>query len=113
MQFNLLTNHVKQMPIVKKINRTDLQELRDHRDNTLGELVKCYTLSQISFMDWIDTRTVKTSWRYLPVRIDTWISLSYFKKWLLKKPYSVMWIRLDEVRDLFKKRNNGKKLTIE
>lgn len=113
MQFNLLTNHVKQMPIIKKINRTDLQELRDHRDNTSKDLVKCYTLTQISLMDWIDTRTVKTSWRYLPVRIDTWRTASDFRKGLTKKPYSIMWIRLDEIKFIFSKRNKWKKLTIE
>lgn len=100
------------MPIMKKINKTDLQELRDHRDNTAHELVKCYTLAQISLMDWIDTRTVKTSWRYLPVRIDTWRTASDFRKGLTKKPYSIMRIRLDEIKFIFNKRTR-KKLTIE
>ncbi len=39
------------MPVKTKIDKTDMRELRDHRDNTAGELVKCYTLSQISLMD--------------------------------------------------------------
>lgn len=101
------------MPIIKKINKTDLREVRDHRDNTSKELVKCYTLSQISLMDWIDTRTIRTSWRYLPVRIDTSRSLTDYRSWKTKKPYSTMWIRLDEVRFIFSKRNKGKKLTID
>lgn len=100
------------MAIRTKINRTDLQEIRDHRDNTAKDLVKCYTLAQISFMDWIDTRTVKSSWKYLPVRIDTWQSIAWFKAWRLKKPYSIMWIRLDEIKFIFNKRTH-KKLTIE
>ena len=100
------------MAIRTKINRTDLQEIRDHRDNTAKDLVKCYTLAQISFMDWIDTRTVKSSWKYLPVRIDTWQAMAWFKAWRLKKPYSVMRIRLDEIRFLFNKRTH-KKLCIE
>ena len=49
------------MPVMKKINKTDLREIRDHRDNTSKDLVKCYTLSQLSLLDGIDTRTVKTS----------------------------------------------------
>lgn len=100
------------MAIVKKINRADAQEIRDHRDNTAKDLVKCYTLSQISLMDWIDTRTVKTSWKYLPVRIDTWRTSSDFRKWLTSRPYSIMWIRLDEIKFLFNKRTH-KKLVIE
>lgn len=101
------------MPIVKKVNKSDTWELRDHRDNTSWELIKCYTLSQLSYMDWVDTRTVRTSWRYLPVRVDTWTALYKFKKWENKRPYMTFYIRLDEIRDLFKKRNKGKKLTIE
>lgn len=101
------------MPVIKKINKTDLREIRDHRDNTSKDLVKCYTLSQISLMDWIDTRTVKTSWRYLPVRMDTSRSLLDYKIWKTKKPYSIMRIRLDEVKFIFSKRNKGKKLTID
>jgi hypothetical protein len=99
------------MPVKTKIDKTDMRELRDHRDNTAGELVKCYTLSQISLMDWIDTRTVRTSWRYLPVRVDNCQSLSNFKAWKQKKPYKIMWIRLDEIKTIFWKRNKWKKLT--
>lgn len=101
------------MAIKKKIDKTDMREIRDHRDNTAWELIKTYTLTQISIMDWIDTRTVRTSWKYLPVRVDNSQSLSLFRAWKQKYPYRTMWIRLDEIKDLFKKRNKGKKLTIE
>ena len=101
------------MPIMKKINRTDMREIRDHRDNTAWELIKCYTLSQLSIMDWIDTRTIRTSWRYFPVRVDNAKSLLAFKKWIQKKPYMTFYIRLDEIKAIFSKRNKGKKLTIE
>lgn len=101
------------MPVIKKTNRTDMREIRDHRDNTAWELIKCYTLAQLSIMDWIDTRTIKTCWRYFPVRVDNSKSLTAFKAWNQKRPYMVLWIRLDEIKDLFKKRNKGKKLTIE
>lgn len=100
------------MAIVKKISRVDARELRDHRDNTAKDLVKCYTLAQLSLMDWLDTRTIKNSWRYLPVRIDSWRTASDFRLWKTKKPYSIMYIRLDEVRFLFNKRTH-KKLVIE
>lgn len=100
------------MAIVKKISKDNARELRDHRDNTAKDLVKCYTLAQLSLMDWIDTRTIKTSWRYLPVRIDTGRTASDYRAWITKKPYSVMYIRLDEIRYIFNKRTH-KKLTIE
>ena len=93
------------MPIIKRTNKTDMWEIRDHRDNTAWELVKCYTLSQLSIMDWIDTRTVRNSGKYLPVRVDTAQSLSQFKLWRTKKPYMVFYIRMDEIKELFWKRN--------
>lgn len=101
------------MAIVKKIDKTNRREIRDHLENTAKDLVKCYTLSQLSLMDWIDTRTVKTSGRYIPVRIDTWRTISDFRAWITKKPYSVMYIRLDEIKYIFSKRNRGKKLIID
>lgn len=100
------------MAVIRKISRTDAREIRDHRDNTAKDLIKCYTLSQLSIMDWIDTRTIKTSGRYLPVRIDHTQAIAQFKAWRTKKPYSIMWIRLDEIKFLFNKRTH-KKLTVE
>lgn len=100
------------MAIVKKVDKTDKREIKDHMENTAKDLVKCYTLSQLSIMDWIDTRTIKNSWRYLPVRIDSSKSLYAYKSWQTKKPYTTMYIRLDEVRYIFNKRT-GKKLTID
>ena len=49
------------MAIIKKIDRTDKREIRDHMENTAKDLVKCYTLSQLSLMDGIDIRTIKSS----------------------------------------------------
>ena len=101
------------MWIVKKINKTESRELRDHRDNTAKDLIKCYTLSQLSLMDWIDTRAIKNSHKYLPVRVDTTQSLNNFRNWSTKKPYMLLRIRLDEIKYIFNKRNKGKKLEIE
>lgn len=98
------------MPVMKKINPSDTWEIRDHRDNTSKDLVKCYTLAQLSLMDGIDTRTVKTSWRYLPVRVDNYRSYYLMRKGQAKKAYSIMRIRLDEIKFIFNKRT-GKKLT--
>lgn len=100
------------MAIVKTIDWIQLNELRDHRNNTAGDLIKCYTLSQISFMDWIDTRTVRNSSRYLPVRVDSWPSWEKFRRGKQAKPYRIMYIRLDEIKALYNKRT-GNKLVVE
>lgn len=98
------------MVLRKSINQTDLWEIRDHLENTIWTMVKCYTLGQLSLIDWRDTRSVKTSWDYLPVRVDNWGSLSKFKNWKQKRPYMTFWIRVDEIKDLYNKRNKKKKL---
>lgn len=101
------------MAVIKTIKWIQLAELRDHRDNTAWELIKCYTLSQISFMDWIDTRTVQTNGKkYLPVRVDSWPSWEKFRRGKQAKPYRVMYIRLDEIKALYNKRT-GNKLVVE
>lgn len=88
-----------------------MYELKDHRDNTINILIKCYTAAQLSFMDNIDEYKVKTSPKYLPVRVDSWPAILRYKKLQQKKPYRVMYIRLDEIRSLFKKRT-GKSLDV-
>lgn len=100
------------MVIVRKLTDQQLYDLRDHRDNTAWNLIKCYTASQLSYMDWIDERVVKTSKRYLPVRVDSWPAMDKFRRWLQNKPYRIMYIRLDEIRALYHKRT-GNKLEIE
>lgn len=100
------------MAIAKRICRSDIWELRDHRDNTSKDLIKGYSLKQISLMDGIDTRTVKTCGKYLPIRVDDGRSLCLYRKWELKKPYKVLWIRLDEIKYIFNKKTH-KKLVVE
>lgn len=100
------------MPIVKKLSENDLFEIRDHRDNTSKDLVKLYSISQISLMDNIDTRTIRKSNRYLPVRVDSSRSMYRMRKWETNKSYVIKWIRLDEIKYIFNKRT-WKKLTIE
>lgn len=100
------------MVIRHSLPRQELRELRDHRDNTSKDLIKAYTLSQLSLMDGIDTRTIKNSSRYLPIRVDTAQSLSRYKIGTQKKPYTVLYIRLDEIKFIFNKKSR-KKLVIE
>lgn len=99
--------------IKKSISDTQLFELRDHRDNTAWELIKCYTASQLSFMDHVSEDTVRRNWKkYLPVRVDSWPAIDRFRRWLQEKPYRIMYIRVDEIRALYHKRT-GNTLEIE
>lgn len=101
------------MPVKKSISDTQLFELRDHRDNTAWELIKCYTVSQLSYMDWVAEDTVRRNWKkYLPVRVDSWPAMDRFRRWEQAKPYRIMYIRLDEIRALYHKRT-GNTLAIE
>lgn len=100
------------MAIKKSISDTQLFELKDHRDNTAWDFIKCYTASQLSYMDNIDVRTVKTSKKYLPVRVDSGPAMDKYRRWLQEKPYRTMYIRLDEIRALYHKRT-GNTLAIE
>lgn len=98
--------------VKNKISETQLFELKDHRDNTMWDLIKVYTASQLSFLDHISEDTVKKSKKYLPVRVDSWPAIDRYRRGLQKKPYRTMYIRLDEIRALYKKRS-GNSLEIE
>lgn len=100
------------MAVKRDLARAEAWELRDHRDNTSKDLIKWYTLSQLSLLDGIDTRTVKTCGRYLPIRVDDGKSVYLYKQWQLKKPYRILWIRLDEIKYIFNKKTH-KKLVVE
>ena len=89
-----------------------LFELKDHRDNTARDLIKCYSPTQLAYMDWIDVRTVKHSKRYLPVRVDSWPAMDRYRRWEQTKPYRVMYIRMDEIKFIFNKRT-WNKLTVD
>lgn len=100
------------MVIKRTLSPWQVLELRDHKNNTAGELIKVYTPAQLSFLDWVDDRTIKTSKKYLPVRVDSWPAVSRFRRGEQEKMYRIMYIRLDEVRALYNKRT-GNKLVIE
>lgn len=100
------------MTIKKELSDAQLFELKDHRDNTMWTLIKVYTPAQLSYMDNIDQVSVKTSKKYLPVRVDSWPAVDRYRRWEQSKPYRVMYIRLDEIRALYHKRT-GNRLEIE
>lgn len=100
------------MAIKRDLAPAEAWELRDHRDNTARDFIKGYTLAQISLLDGIDTRTVKTCGRYLPIRVDDGKSLYLYKQRQLKRPYRILRIRLDEIKYIFNKKTH-KKLVVE
>lgn len=100
------------MTIKKELSDAQLFELKDHRDNTMWTLIKVYTPAQLSYMDNIDQVSVKSSKKYLPVRVDSWPAVDRYRRWEQSKPYRVMYIRLDEIRALYHKRT-GNRLEIE
>lgn len=100
------------MTIKKELSDAQLFELKDHRDNTMWDLIKVYTPAQLSYMDNIDQVSVKSSKKYLPVRVDSWPAVDRYRRWEQSKPYRVMYIRLDEIRALYHKRT-GNRLEIE
>ena len=100
------------MTIKKELSDAQLFELKDHRDNTMWTLIKVYTPAQLSYMDNIDQVSVKSSKKYLPVRVDSWPAVDRYRRWEQSKPYRVMYIRLDEIRALYHKKT-GNRLEIE
>lgn len=63
-------------------------------------------------MDGKDVRTIKNSKKYIPVRIDDSVALNRYKRGMVKKPYRVLYIRLDEIKHIFNKRS-WQKLVVE
>ena len=100
------------MTIKKELSDAQLFELKDHRDNTMWTLIKVYTPAQLSYMDNIDQVSVKSSKKYLQLRVDSWPAVDRYRRWEQSKPYRVMYIRLDEIRALYHKRT-GNRLEIE
>lgn len=98
------------MARVKTLKEKSLRDLKDHMENTSMELIKCYSISQLALMDWKDTQSIKRSWKYLPVRIDTKQNAYEYRQRNRKRPYQIKRIRVDEIKFIYAKRNKGKKL---
>lgn len=92
------------MVIYKELNESEELALKDHKMHTEWELIKCYTLKQLSYIEGVDTRTIKTSSKYLPVRVDDYRSLFYYNKWDTKKPYSLKYIKVEEIERILSKK---------
>lgn len=98
------------MVIERTIQDNYKQEIINHLEATSDRMVKAYTLKQISFLDGIDTRTVKYSWKYMPVRIEDRNSRRAQREGRNRKWYTIKRLRLDEIKHIYNKRNRNKKL---
>lgn len=101
------------MWVTRELAQTSLDEIRNHLDITAWRMPKAYTLRQIAFLDWIDTRTVKTCGKYMPIRVDYREYRYAYNTWKYKKPYQVRRMRVDEIKFIYNKRNRNKKLVEE
>lgn len=101
------------MVITRELIPAELEEIKNHLDLTAWTMPKAYTLKQISFLDGIDTRTVKTCWKYMPVRLDYKEHKYEYNKGRFKKPYQIRRLRVDEIKFVFNRRNRKKKLVEE
>ena len=101
------------MAIARNIPEEEKKEITDHLSLTAWTMVKAYTLRQLSLLDGVDTRTIRNSWKYIPVRIDYRYNKYNYIRWNYKKPYAIKRIRVDEIKYIFKKRNRGRKVLDE
>lgn len=90
-----------------KTKDKSIREIKHHLENTAWILIKVYNKKQLAKMDWIGQLQIdKHPEKYLPVRLDNKNrAFLYYTPWYkAKKPYSVWYIRLDEIAWIYKKR---------
>ena len=103
----------KSMAMKKNLPQRDIDSITDHLSYTSWFMVMWYNLSQLSALDWVDTRTVKRSGKYIPVRFDTCHARRERGNREAKRPYSVRRVRIDEIKHIYNKRNRRKRLEEE
>ena len=73
-------------------------------------MIKAYTIKELAFLDGIDTRRVKTCWKYLPIRVEDKNSRYYLRSGMSRKWYSIKRVRVDEIKYIYNKMNKKTKL---
>lgn len=61
-------------------------------------------------MDHKHNQTIQKSFRYIPILVENWLTKYNYREWKTTKPYTVKYIRLDELKEYMKKEHD-KKLT--
>ena len=99
--------------MLKKLNKNDNFTLRDHIENSRDKMIKGYTLAQLQVMEWIGLGAVKNriSKKFIPVRFDHALKIDAYRRWKSPVPYSVKYIRLDELLS-YLQRASGKKVKL-
>lgn len=90
-----------------KTKERSMREIQHHLENTAWRLIKIYNKKQLAMMDWIKPMYIeKRPDKYLPVRLDkASMSWKYYTPGrTARKPYSIWYIRLDEVKGIYRKR---------
>lgn len=77
----------------------------------MEELLPTYTLSEIMEKEHKDSRTIKKSKRYFAVKIENYQSKYHFEHGTNKKPYSIKYIKLEDIKNLYKIKSGGERLT--
>ena len=93
-----------------KISEHWRQEIINHLTDTKDIMVKAYTMKQLCFLDWVTNKKIKQSWKYIPVKIENRESRRKQRAWLDRKGYAVRWLRVDEIKYIFSKRNKEVRL---
>ncbi len=79
------------------IQDCDKFTLIDHWENTKDKYPKCYTLKQLCYMENRSADYLRRHKKILPVRVDTSYKAAAYRNWESPTPYSVKYIRLDEI----------------
>lgn len=61
-----------------------------------------YSLKELSDIEKKAPRTIKNSDRYIKIRIETKSTIRRAKIWLQKKSYSYRYIRLEDIKNIYK-----------
>ena len=61
-----------------------------------------YKLKELAELEGKAPATIKNSFRYIKIRIETAWSKAHFKLWETKSPYSYRYIRLEDIQKALK-----------
>lgn len=64
--------------------------------------IKTYTLIELAQLEGKSRQTIKTSFRYIPIKIETKSGITRAKKGLQEKSYSIKYVKLDDIKKLLK-----------
>jgi len=64
--------------------------------------IKTYNLTELSKLENKAPITIRKSFRYIPIKIETKRLQTRCKKWEQKTPYSIRYIRLKDIQELLK-----------